>query len=143
MSFDIRAFLTSSGAGKSIGEYGRNETIFTPGDTCETVLYVQSGGVKLSVRSDDGVEAVVATLGPGEFFGEGCLAGQPVRIGSATAITPSTIVMIATATMRRLLHQERGLADRFISHMLSRNIRIEEDLIARLITRADDSGWRC
>jgi CRP/FNR family cyclic AMP-dependent transcriptional regulator len=133
MIFDLQAFLTGSGAAKSIGEYVRNETIFTPGDPCEAVLYIQRGGVKLSVRSKTGEEGLVATLGPGEFFGEACLAGQPFRVSSATAITPSSILIIAKEMMARLLRQERGMADRFISHMLSRNIRIEEDLIDRLI----------
>jgi CRP-like cAMP-binding protein len=133
MAFDTQAFLATPGVAKTLREYGRNETIFTPGDTCETVLYIQTGGVKLSVRSNTGKEAVVATLGPGEFFGESCLVGQPFRIGSATAITPSTILTIAKGTMARLLRLERGMADRFISHMLSRNIRIEEDLIERLV----------
>jgi len=85
------------------------------------------------VQANTGEEAVVATLGPGEFFGEGCLVGQPFRIGSATAITPSTILTIAKDTMARLLRQDRGMADQFISHILSRNIRLEEDLIAQLV----------
>ena len=133
MTFDLQAFLTAAGAATSISEYGRNETIFTPGDACQAVLYIQTGGVKLSVLSKTGQEAVLATLGPGEFFGEGCLAGQLLRTGSATAITPSTILTIAKDTMARLLRQERPMADRFISHMLSRNLRIEEDLIDRLV----------
>jgi len=133
MAFDTRAFLATPGVAKTIGEFGRNETIFTPGDACETVMYIQTGGVRLSVKSTTGEEAVLATLGPGEFFGESCLAGQPFRIGSATAITPSTILTIAKDTMARLLHQERGMADRFIAHLLSRNIRLEEDLILQLV----------
>ena len=133
MAFDTQAFLTTPGVAKTIGEYGRNETIFTPGDACETVLYIQTGGVRLSVQSGTGEEGLVATLGPGEFFGESCLVGQPFRVGSATAITPSTILTIAKGTMARLLRQERGMADRFISHILSRNIRLEEDLIAQLV----------
>jgi CRP-like cAMP-binding protein len=118
---------------KTVGAYGRNETIFTPGDACEAVLYIQTGGVRLSVQSNTGEEGVVATLGPGEFFGESCLVGQPFRIGSATAITPSTILSIAKETMARLLRQERGMAEQFIVHILSRNIRLEEDLIVQLV----------
>ena len=137
MSFDIRAFLTSSGAGKSIGEYGRNETIFTPGDTCETVLYVQSGGVKLSVRSDDGVEAVVATLGPGEFFGEGCLASQSLRMATANAIEPSAIIRVPKQTMVDLLHEDPEFAEHFIAYLLSRNVRIEEDLVDQLFNSSE------
>jgi CRP/FNR family cyclic AMP-dependent transcriptional regulator len=133
MTFDTQAFLAAPGVAKTIGEYGRNETIFTPGDACEAVLYIQTGGVRLSVQSKTGEEALVATLGPGEFFGEGCLVGQPFRIGSATAITPSTILAIAKDTMARLLRQERGMADQFIIHVLSRSIRLEEDLIVQLV----------
>ncbi len=113
--------------------YGRGESIFTQGDACEDVLYIRSGGVKLSVLSKTGREAVVAMLGPGDFFGEGCLAGQPVRIGSATAITPSLIFGVGKEEMVRLLHEQHAMSDRFISHMLSRNIRIEEDLIDQLV----------
>ncbi len=105
---------------------GRGATIFTQGDACEHVLYIQSGGVKLSVLSKTGREAVVAMLGPGDFFGEGCLAGQPIRMGSATAITPSMILLVPKDKMVRLLHKQHAMSDRFITHMLARNIRIEE-----------------
>ena len=87
--FNAQTFLDSAGLSKTIAEYARDESIFTQGDACLHVMYIQSGGVKLSVLSKTGREAVVAMLGPGDFFGEGCLAGQPIRIGSATAITPS------------------------------------------------------
>src|SRR3954468_13669035 len=92
--FNARAFLASAGVSKTFAEYGRNETVFTQGDACDHVLYIQTGGVKLSVLSKTGREAVVAMLGPGDFFGEGCLAGQPVRMGTATAITPSNVVLV-------------------------------------------------
>ncbi len=92
--FDAQAFLSASGAAKSVAHYARDEAIFTQGDACEDVMYIQTGGVKLSVLSKTGREAVVAMLGPGDFFGEGCLAGQTVRMGSATAITPSTILLV-------------------------------------------------
>jgi len=98
---------------------------------------VQSGGVKLSVLSKTGKEAVVAMLGPGDFFGEGCLAGQTVRMGSATAITPSAILRVEKAQMVRLLHRQHDMSDRFISHMLTRNIRIEEDLIDQLFNSSE------
>jgi CRP-like cAMP-binding protein len=140
MAFDVLAFLSSPGGPKIVGEYGRNETIFTPGDACKTILYIRRGGVRLTVRSKSGREADVATLGPGDFFGEGCLAGQRRRRAVATAITPSTILLIAKATMVRLLRRDRGMADRFISHLLSRNIRIEEDLIAELVQRSERIG---
>ena len=132
LPFNAQAFLDSAGLAKKIVEYGRGETIFTQGDPCEDVLYVQTGGVKLSVLSKTGREAVVALLGPGDFFGEGCLAGQPIRIGSATAITGSTILTIEKSEMVRLLHQRTALSDRFIANMLSRNIRLEEDLLDQL-----------
>ena len=124
-AFDARAFLDSSGLANKVAEYGRGETVFTQGDACDHVMYIQSGGVKLSVLSKSGREAVVAMLGPGDFFGEGCLAGQPLRMGSATAITPSVILCVGKEKMIRLLHQQHAMSDRFISHMLSRNIRIE------------------
>ena len=136
-AFNAQAFLDSSGIAKTIMEYGRGETIFTQGDACEDVLYIQTGGVKLSVLSKTGREAVVAMLGPGDFFGEGCLAGQPVRMGSATAITPSVILLVGKEKMVRLLHQQHAMSDRFISHMLSRNIRIEEDLIDQLFNSSE------
>jgi CRP/FNR family transcriptional regulator, cyclic AMP receptor protein len=135
--FNPEAFLDSSGIRKSIAKYGRGETIFTQGDACEDVLYIQAGGIKLSVLSTIGREAVVAMLGPGDFFGEGCLAGQRVRMGSATAITPSVIVGIRKADMARLLRQQHTMSDRFISHMLSRNIRIEEDLLDQLFNSSE------
>ncbi len=135
--FNAQAFLDSSGVAKTIRAYGRSESIFTQGDPCDHVLYIQSGGVKLSVLSKGGREAVVAMLGPGDFFGEGCLAGQPLRMGSATAITPSVILLVAKNKMVRLLHKQHAMSDRFISHMLSRNIRIEEDLIDQLFNSSE------
>ena len=100
-------------------------------------MYIQTGGVKLSVLSKTGREAVVGMLGPGDFFGEGCLAGQPVRMGSATAITPSVILLVGKEQMVRLLHQQHAMSDRFIAHMLARNIRIEEDLIDQLFNSSE------
>src|SRR5581483_4761601 len=120
--FDVQAFLDSAGVARTIVQYSRGETIFTQGDLCEHVMYIQSGGVKLSVLSKTGREAVVAMLGPGDFFGEGCLAGQPFRMGSATAITPSAILRVGKQKMVRLLHKQHGMSDRFIAHMLARNI---------------------
>ena len=135
--FNAQAFLESSGLARTLNEYGRGETIFTQGDTCEDVMYIQTGGVKLSVLSKTGREAVVGMLGPGEFFGEGCLAGQPVRMGSATAITPSVILLVSKEKMVRLLHKQHEMSDRFIAHMLARNIRIEEDLIDQLFNSSE------
>jgi CRP/FNR family transcriptional regulator, cyclic AMP receptor protein len=135
--FNARAFLASAGISKTITEYCRDESVFTQGDACDHVLYIQSGGVKLSVLSKTGREAVVAMLGPGDFFGEGCLAGQPVRMGSATAVTPSLILRINKDAMIRLLHKQHAMSDRFIAHMLARNIRIEEDLIDQLFNSSE------
>jgi CRP/FNR family transcriptional regulator, cyclic AMP receptor protein len=135
--FNAQAFLDSAQIPKTVVHYARGEAIFTQGDASEHVLYIQSGGVKLSVLSKSGKEAVVAMLGPGDFFGEGCLAGQPLRMGSATAITPSSILRLGRPQMIQLLHQQHAMSDRFISHMLTRNIRIEEDLIDQLFNSSE------
>ena len=111
-AFNVEAFLDSAGLARKIVDYQRSDTIYTQGDACESVLYIQKGGVKLSVLSKTGREAVVAMLGPGDFFGEGGLAGQPVRMGSATAITGSTILQVDKDQMVRLLHKQHGLSCR-------------------------------
>jgi CRP/FNR family cyclic AMP-dependent transcriptional regulator len=136
-TFSAQAFLDSAGVARTIVEYRRADVIFSQGDPCESVLYIQKGGVKLSVLSKAGREAVVAMLGPGEFFGEGCLAGQPVRMGNATATTDSTILLVDKDQMVLLLHKQHALSDRFIAHMLARNIRIEEDLIDQLFNSSE------
>jgi CRP-like cAMP-binding protein len=136
-AFNAQAFLDSALVAKTVASYARGETVFAQGDACEHVMYIQSGGVKLSVLSKSGKEAVVALLGPGDFFGEGCLAGQKFRMGSATAITPSTVLFVDKAKMVGLLHKQHDMSDRFISHMLTRNIRIEEDLIDQLFNSAE------
>ena len=118
--FNAKAFLESEGLAKRIVVYRQGEPIFAQGDPCEHVLYIQKGNVKLSVLSKMGREAVVAMLGTGEFFGEGCLAGQPVRMGSATATMDSTILLVDKERMVRLLHKQHALSDRFIAHMLAR-----------------------
>lgn len=130
--FNAQAFLDSTGIAPKGVAYRRGAIIFAQGDVCDSVMYIQKGGVKLSVRSKTGREAVVAVLGPGEFFGEGALAGQPLRMGDATAITASAILVLKKDKMVRLLHQQPDLADRFITHMLGTNIRIEEDLLDQL-----------
>lgn len=130
--FNAQAFLDSAGIAPKGVAYPRAATIFAQGDASSSVMYIQKGSVKLSVTSKTGREAVVATLGPGEFFGEGCLAGQPLRMGDATAMTPSRILVLKKEKMVRLLHEQPDLADRFITHMLGTNIRIEEDLLHQL-----------
>ena len=135
--FDVEGFLMSSDVPKTVAHFARGETIFTQGDACDHVLYIRSGGVKLSVISKNGREAVVAMLGPTDFFGEACLAGHSSRMGSATAITPCVILMVRKGEMVRLLHTQHAMSDRFISHMLSRNLRIEEDLIDQLFNSSE------
>jgi CRP-like cAMP-binding protein len=135
--FNAQAFLDSAGVAKRIVQYARGDAIFTQGDLCKHVLYIQTGGVKLSVISKTGKEAVVAMLGPGDFFGEGCLAGQKYRMGTATSLTPSTILLVAKEAMGRLLHKQHAMSDRFIAHMLARNIRIEEDLVDQLFNSSE------
>ena len=136
-TFDAQSFLDSAGISRQIVTYKRGGVIFSQGDACESVMYIQTGGVKLSVLSKGGREAVVAMLGAGEFFGEGCLAGQAVRMGSAKAVTDSTILLVEKQAMVHLLHRQHALSDRFIAHMLARNIRIEEDLIDQLFNSSE------
>jgi CRP/FNR family cyclic AMP-dependent transcriptional regulator len=135
--FDVQAFLDSSGAARNVKEFRKAEVLFTQGDPAQTVIYIQKGGVRLSVVNESGKEAVVALLEAGDFFGEGCLAGQTVRIGSATAITPTTALVIEKNEMMRVLHSEHALSDRFIAYMLSRNIRVEEDLVDQLFNSSE------
>ena len=136
-AFNARAFLESTGVARRVGQFARGETVFQQGDVSSDVFYITTGGVKLSVVSQAGREAVVAMLGPGDFFGEGCLTGQTIRVGSATAITPSTILRIAQKKMVQLLHQQHAMSDRFIAHLLSRNRRIEDDLIDQLFNSSE------
>jgi CRP-like cAMP-binding protein len=131
-AFDAQSFLDSAGAAREVAAYRRSEVIFSQGDAGDSVFYIQAGGVKLSAVSTAGREAVVAMLGPGDFFGEGGLAGQSVRRTTATALTPTTTLVIGKAEMLRVLRAEHALSDRFIAYMLSRNIRIEEDLLDQL-----------
>ena len=136
-AFDAQAFLDSAGVARKVMDYQRSEKIYSQGDPATGVIYIQSGGVKLSVVNEVGREAVVAILGPGDFFGEGCLAGQTIRMGTATAITPTTTLTIRKKEMVRMLHEEHALSDRFISSMLERNIRIEKDLIDQLFNNTE------
>jgi CRP/FNR family transcriptional regulator, cyclic AMP receptor protein len=135
--FDVKAFLDSAGVAKKIVEFRREETIFSQGDPGKSVMYIQNGGVKLSVVSTSGKEAVLAVLGPGDFFGEGCLAAQPLRMATATAIVPTHVLMIEKKEMTRVLHKEHELADRFITFMLARNVRFEEDLVDQLFNSSE------
>ena len=136
-AFDLERFLHSVGNSRRQVTYQTAQVIFAQGDPCTSVLYVQSGGVKLSVLSGSGKEAVVALFGPGEFFGEGALAGQPVRIATATAVAPSEVLVVQKRAMVKLLHSQHAFSDRFIAHMLARNIRIEEDLVDHLFNSSE------
>jgi CRP/FNR family cyclic AMP-dependent transcriptional regulator len=136
-TFQVPAFPDLTGIADPPLEYARGDVVFAQGDNAKHVMYIQSGGIRLSVQSKAGRDAVLAMLGPGDFFGEGCLAGQRLRIGTATAIMPSTILPIPCETMVRLLHEKPAISDRFIVHMLVRTIRIEEDLIDHLFNSSE------
>jgi CRP/FNR family cyclic AMP-dependent transcriptional regulator len=135
--FNAQDFLDSAGVARKVVEFRKKQTIYSQGDPGQSVLYIQEGGVRLSVVNETGREAVVAVLRPGDFFGEGCLAGQPLRIGTATAIAPTTALVIEKKEMIRVLHDEHAFSDRFITFMLSRNIRIEEDLVDQLFNSSE------
>ncbi len=136
-AFNAQVFLDSAGVARKVSEFRRKETVFSQGDPAKNILYIQIGGVKLSVVNETGKEAVVAVLGPGDFFGEGCLAGQPIRMATATAITPTTALVIEKNEMIRVLHAEHEFSDRFIAYMLVRNIRVEQDLIDQLFNSSE------
>jgi CRP/FNR family cyclic AMP-dependent transcriptional regulator len=136
-AFNVQAFLDSAGASRKIVAYRRSQKICAQGDPATCVMYIQNGGVKLSVVNEVGKEAVVGILGPGDFFGEGCLAGQRICMGTATAIVPTSILFIEKNEMIRVLHAEHALSDRFLSYMLARNIRTEEDLIDQLFNSSE------
>jgi CRP-like cAMP-binding protein len=136
-SFDPQVFLDTAGVARKVIEYRRAESIYSQGDAAETVMYIQKGGVKFSVVNGSGKEAVVAMFGPSDFFGEGCMAGQAVRMGTATAVTPTTLLVIQKKELLRVLHAEHELSDHFIAYMLGRNIRVEEDLIDQLFNSSE------
>jgi CRP/FNR family transcriptional regulator, cyclic AMP receptor protein len=136
-SFDVQLFLDSPGPGKKITKFCGNETIFAQGDPSMSVFYIQAGGVKLTVVNEIGKEAVVAILGPGDFFGEGCLSGQSIRMATATTIALTTVLVIEKHEVMRVLHEEHEFSDRFIAHMLARNIRVEEDLVDQLFNSSE------
>ena len=136
-SFDAEAFLNSPGVARTLVDYQPAAAIYSQGDPSDTVLYIQHGSVKLSVLSKTGKEAVVGVLGPGDFFGEGALAGQPVRLATATAMTASTILLVPKRQMIRLLHRQHALSDRFIAYLLARHSRLEEDLVDQLFSASE------
>jgi CRP/FNR family transcriptional regulator, cyclic AMP receptor protein len=137
LNFNAQAFLDTAGVARKVLQYRRNEPIYSQGDAAETVMYVQKGGVKLSVVNGSGKEAVIAMFGPTDFFGEGCMAGQTLRMGTTMAVTPTTLLVIQKEELLRVLHQEHQLSDHFIAYMLAHNIRVEEDLIDQLFNSSE------
>ena len=135
--FDAKAFLTKAGTGRSISAYRKKQVVFAQGDPADAVFYLEKGQVTLTVVSDRGKSGVVAMLGPGDFFGEGCLAGQPVRMASALAISDVMVVRIEREAMIRLLHEPSSFSERFMAHLLARNVRIEEDLVDQLFNSSE------
>ncbi len=133
----MQSFLDSAGLGRKVDKFRGNETIFAQGNPAKNVMYIQEGGVRLTVVNEAGKEAVVAILGRGDFLGEGCLAGQSICMATATSIAPTTVLVIEKDEMIRALHEEHQLSDRFIAYMLGRNIRVEEDLIDQLFNSSE------
>ena len=134
---DWEAFLAGFSHGKTVIEYGANRTIYNQGDPADSVFYIRRGKVKQAVTSQQGKEAIVAIQGAGEFLGEGCLAGRLLRIGTATAITDCTLVRIEKPLMARMLHEQHGISELFVTHLLSRNMRYEEDLVDQLFNSSE------
>src|ERR1051325_6666149 len=131
-AFDLKVFLTKAHGTKTVANHVESEVIFSQGDPADTIYYIHKGKVKLTVLSRQGKEAVIAILGVGDFFGEGCLAGQPLRMGTAVSMTVSSIMKLAKTDVIRALHEEPSFSEVFVAHLLSRNIRMEEDLVDQL-----------
>jgi len=136
-TFDAKALLAAVGQGSATRDYRKSQPIFSQGDRADAVFFVQRGKVKLTVLSRQAKQAVIALLGPDDFFGEGCLAGQPVRMATATAMTESSIVRLPKQTMIRALHRDAVFAELFTTYLLSRNIRMEEDLVDQLFNSSE------
>jgi len=136
-AFDAKLFLDSTGVGRKIAKFQPREIVFAQGDPSQGVNYIQKGNVKLTVVNESGKEAVVAVLGSGDFLGEGCLVGQPICMATATAISPTTVLVIKKDEMIRVLHEEHEFSDRFIAYMLARNIQVEEDLVDQLFNSSE------
>jgi CRP/FNR family cyclic AMP-dependent transcriptional regulator len=135
--FDVKSFLDSTGLGRSVAKFPGKATVYSQGDPAKNVMYIQEGGVRLTVVNKTGREAVVAILGPGDFFGEGCLSGQMVTMATATTLAATTVLVIEKNEMIRVLHGEHQFSDRFIAYMLARNTRVEEDLIDQLFNSSE------
>jgi CRP/FNR family cyclic AMP-dependent transcriptional regulator len=135
--FDPKLFLAEAGTGRVLVDHAKNHRIFLQGDLADSLFYIQKGKVKLTVVSKQGKEAVVAILGAGDFFGEGCLAGQPMRMATASALSECSIMRVERAVVIRLLHEQPAFSELLLHHMLSRNIRIEEDLVDQLFNSSE------
>jgi len=136
-TFDPKAFLARVGKGRTLADYKKKQTIFSQGDPADAIFYIEDGKVKLTVVSKQGKEAVVAILGPDDFFGEGCLAGQPTRMCSASALSECKIMRLEKASVIRMLHSEPAFSELFLHYLLSRNVRIEEDLVDQLFNSSE------
>jgi CRP-like cAMP-binding protein len=135
--FDAKTFLTKARTGRAIAVYRAKQVVFAQGDPADAVFYVEKGTVKLTVLSEQGKSAIVAMLGRGDFFGEGCLAGQSVRMATAAAVTEASVVRVDRHAMIRLLHERSIFSERFMAHLLARNVRIEEDLVDQLFNSSE------
>lgn len=136
-SFNAQEFLDTAGVARKVVDYRKSESIYSQGDAANTVMYVQKGRVTLSVVNGTGKEAVIAMFGPTDFFGEGCMAGQTHRMGTTTAVTPTTLLVMQKEEWQRVLHAEHKLSDYFITYMISQNIRVEEDLVDQLFNSSE------
>jgi len=136
-AFNAQLFLDSAGLGRTVVKFRGKESIYAQGDPAKNVLYIQEGSVRLSVVNEYGKEAVLAILGPGDFFGEACLAGHTVRLSTAIAIEPSTLLVLEKKEVLRVLHEEHEFSDRFIAFVLARNLRTEENLIDQLFDSSE------
>jgi CRP/FNR family cyclic AMP-dependent transcriptional regulator len=137
LAFDPKVFLSKVNGGRAIVDYLKDKIVYRQGDPADSVFYIQSGKVKKTVVSEQGKEAVVALLGAGDFFGEGSLAGEPLRLATVSALTKCVIVRISKADITRVIHQEPAFAELFISHLLARNSRVEEDLVDQLFNSSE------
>jgi CRP/FNR family transcriptional regulator, cyclic AMP receptor protein len=137
LPFDPKAFLSKVNGGHSLSDYRKNQIVYTQGDPADSVFYIHKGKAKITVLSEQGKEAVVALLGPEDFFGEGCLAGQPRRMATASAMTDCSIARMAKEDVVRVIHEQPAFSELFISHLLARNIRVEEDLVDQLFNSSE------
>jgi CRP/FNR family cyclic AMP-dependent transcriptional regulator len=137
ISFDPKEFLSKVNGGRATSKYRKDQIVYTQGELADSVFYIQSGKVKKAVVSEQGKEAVVALLGTGDFVGEGCLTGQPLRLATVSAMTECVIVRIAKADITRVIHEEPAFAELFIAHLLARTIRVEADLVDQLFNSSE------